>query len=70
MATLPEASDLVREAAAAGDVAQYVLRWDYVFSPEGTTACMNSQIQGYGHHQLVWENGRRTSYGPAASRSR
>ena len=55
-----EASTLVHEAVATGDVAQYVLRWDYVFPPEGTTAWMNSQIQGYGNDQLVWENGRRT----------
>jgi hypothetical protein len=57
-----EASTLVREAAATGDVAQYVLRWDYVFPPEGTTAWMNSAIQGFGgnYDQLESNSSRRT----------
>ena len=55
-----EASALVHEAVATGDVAQYVLRWDYVFPPDDAIEWMNSQIQGYGNDQLAWENGRRT----------
>lgn len=57
-----EASDLLREAVVGGNVAQYILRWDYVFPPEGTTSWMNSQIQGFGgnYDQLENNNGMRT----------
>jgi hypothetical protein len=57
-----EASELLREAAATGDTAQYVLRWDYVFPPSGTTAWMNSQIQEFGgiSDQLESNDNRRS----------
>ncbi len=57
-----EASALVREAVQTGDVAQYILRWDYIFPPEGSTAWMNSQIQEFGGNsdELDSNNGRVT----------
>ncbi len=61
--TLSEAAaQLVREAAQSTDVARYILRWDLIFPPAGTTAWMNSQIQGFGgvYDQVDSNNGKRT----------
>lgn len=57
-----EAAAKVREAAQSTDLARYVLRWDVVFPPSGTTAWMNSQLQGFGgvYDQLDSNNGLRT----------
>lgn len=57
-----EASQKVREAAQSGELARYILRWDVVFPPPGTTAWMNSQIQGFGgvYDQVDSNNGKRT----------
>jgi hypothetical protein len=57
-----EASQKVREAARSGELARYILRWDVVFPPSGTTAWMNSQIQGFGgvYDQVDSNNGKRT----------
>ncbi len=57
-----EASSLVRAAKASGDVARYILRWEYTFPPSGTTAWMNSQVFIPGvlelNDQLDSNNGR------------
>jgi hypothetical protein len=57
-----EASQKVREAAKSTDLARYVLRWDIIFPPSGTTAWMNSQLLGFGGiwDQLDSNNGKRT----------
>lgn len=57
-----EAAAKVREAARSTDLARYVLRWDVVFPPSGTTSWMNSQLQGFGgvYDQLDSNNGLRT----------
>jgi hypothetical protein len=61
--TLSEtASEILREAVSAGAVGQYILRWDVVFPPEGTTHWMNNQIAGFGGiwDQLESNNSVRT----------
>lgn len=57
-----EAAQKVRAAAQSGELARYILRWDIIFPPSGTTAWMNSQVQGFGgvYDQLDSNNGKRT----------
>jgi hypothetical protein len=57
-----QASALVRDAVSGGAVGQYILRWDVVFPPQGTTQWMNSQIAGFGGiwDQLESNNSVRT----------
>lgn len=56
-----EASAKVRAANKSTDVARYILRWDFTFPPQGTTAWMNSQIFfGSLNDQLDSNNARRT----------
>ncbi|MBK9140234.1 MAG: hypothetical protein IPM17_15955 [Verrucomicrobia bacterium] len=57
-----EAAAKVREAAQSTDLARYILRWDVVFPPSGTTHWMNSQLQGFGgvYDQVDSNNGQRT----------
>lgn len=57
-----EASQRVREAAQSTDLARYILRYDIIFPPAGTTAWMNSQLLGFGGvgDQLDSNNGKRT----------
>src|SRR6478672_7697212 len=59
-----DASAKIRQACLSPDLARYVLRWDEVFPPSGTTAWMNSQMSfdgvGFMNDQLDSNNGMRT----------
>lgn len=59
-----EASAKIRAACLSQDLARYILRWDQVFPPSGTTAWMNSQMSfggvGFMNDQLDSNNGKRT----------
>jgi hypothetical protein len=59
-----ELSAKIREAALSPDVARYILRWDFIFPPSGTTAWMNSQafLDGVSwfNDQLDSNNGKLT----------
>lgn len=59
-----QASARIREACLSKDLARYILRWDQVYPPSGTTAWMNSQMSfdgvGIMNDQLDSNNGKRT----------
>jgi len=59
-----EKAEQIRQACLSPDVARYILRWDVVFPPTGTTAWMNSQMAldgvGYMNDQLDSNNGKMT----------
>jgi hypothetical protein len=58
------ASERIRQAALSTDEARYILRWDVVFPPSGTTAWMNSQMSldgvSFMNDQLDSNNGKLT----------
>jgi hypothetical protein len=56
-----EASDKVWAAAQSTDPARYILRYDIIFPPSGTTAWMNNQVFfGSISDQLDSDNGKQT----------
>ena len=59
-----EASEKIRQACLSTDVARYILRWDMVFPPSGTTSWMNCQMAfggvGVMNDQLDSNNSKRT----------
>lgn len=63
-----DAAAKLRAAQASGEVARYVLCWDFSFPPAGATAWMNSQVFINGvnglNDQLDSNNARRTHYIP------
>jgi hypothetical protein len=56
-----EASAKIREAAASADPARYIVRYDIIFPPPGTTAWMNNQVFfGSISDELGSDNGKQT----------